>query len=204
MQYARMIGIMTVVVAALAAFAGVAPATTVTSPTGTAYTGSVSIEGEGHLTLLSANGISLSCPSAISIEKISTHGLGVTAKGNISAMTFGTAAAPCTNSDIVHISALGALEVHSIAGTENGTVTSTGTTVNVTDNTGVSCGYLTSATDIGTLTASTSNVGKEEPATLDINSAKIPRHSGSILCGATGTWTGSYKVTTPKELWVSA
>ena len=193
MRYIKMLGLLAIAAAALMAFAGVASATTVTSPSGTLYTGAIVAEGEGHTTLHAANGISVSCPGSVSGTSL-THGSSVTAIGNIATLTFGTAGAPCTNSDVVHVSALGSLEIHGL-GSGNGTLTSTGTTVNVTDNTGVDCGFLTKETDVGTLTGGS-------PATLDINSAKIPRHSGSILCGATGTWTGSYKVTTPASLFI--
>lgn len=36
----------------------------------------------------------------------------------------------------------------------------------------------------------------------DINASKIPRTSGNFLCGSSGTWTGSYDLTTPNDLWV--
>ena len=196
MKYTKMLGLLAIAAAALMAFAGVASATTLTSPTGTTYTGKIVSVNEGHTTLHAANGISVSCPGEVS-GSVEQHGTGVTVKGKNTALTFGTALLPCTNSDVVHVSALGELEIHNVSGGYNGTLTSTGTTVNVTDNTGVSCGFLTKETDVGTLTAGT-------PATLHIASAKIPRHSGSILCGATGTWTGSYKVTTPGSLFVDA
>ena len=193
MNYVKMLA---VAAAALMAFAGVASATTVTSPMGTAYTGKIAAEGLGHLTLHAANGISVSCPWSISVNSL-THGSGVTAKGAISTLTVGTAGMPCTNSDVVHVAVKGSLEIHHITGTANGTVTTTGTTVNVTDNTGVSCGFLTSETTVGELTGGT-------PAIIHVRGALIPRHSGSILCGATGTLTGGYKVTSPGTLLIDA
>ena len=196
MKILKMIGLLAVAAAAMTVFATTASATTATSPKGTTYTGAIVAEGEGHSTLHGANGISVSCPGAVSAG-VGTHGAGMTLELTVTGLVLGTAGAPCTNSDVVHVTTLGELEIHNISGTENGTVTSIGTTVNVTDNTGVSCGYVTSSTDIGTLTAGS-------PATLDLNSAKIARHSGSILCGSTGTWTGSYKVTTPGSLFIDA
>lgn len=81
----------------------------------------------------------------------------------------------------------GALEVHHIAGTDNGTLTSSGTEVTI-KFLGVSCLFKTSATDIGTLTGG-------NPATFDI-SGTIPSPTGGF-CPASGNWSGAYKVTTP-------
>lgn len=81
----------------------------------------------------------------------------------------------------------GTLEVHHIAGTDNGTVTSSGAEVTI-KFLGVSCIFKTSKTDVGTLTGG-------NPATFDI-SATIPSETGGF-CPASGIWSGHYKVTTP-------
>jgi hypothetical protein len=92
----------------------------------------------------------------------------------------------------------GTLEVHSISGTTNGTVTETGAEVTVSCNTifgNVHCLYATENTDLGTLTGGT-------PASLDLN-ASIPRLTTSFLCAAKGTWEGTYAVTNPDHLYVT-
>jgi hypothetical protein len=193
MKYLKTLGLLAGAAVVLMAFASAASATKLTSPIGTTYTGDIKAEAESHTTLHASNGISVSCASFIS-GKVETHGTGVTAGGKIASLSFPN----CTNGDAVHVKAAGSLEVHAINSDGNGTLTSSGTTIEVTDSSGVTCSYLTNATHIGELTHSNSL----SLPTLHIASAKIPRHAGSILCGSTGTWTGSYRVTTPAVLYV--
>jgi hypothetical protein len=99
----------------------------------------------------------------------------------------GSTAPPYT----VHSS--GSLSVEHISGTTNGTVTSEGAEVTVG---APLVGYLTCvtstpSTDIGTLTG----VGHGQ-ATLHINAV--------VDCGITATWTGTYVITSPDGLGVSA
>jgi hypothetical protein len=99
----------------------------------------------------------------------------------------------------------GSLEVHWIAGTDNGTVT--GKNSRVTVNTfGVSCifGTAGTGTHIGTLTATPKNAKgeTEKQATLDIE-AIVPKIEGGFLCPADARWTGSYRVTSPEPLHIS-
>jgi len=187
MKYVKILGLLAVAAAALMAFAGTASATTVTSAEGTTPT--LSSSAEGHVVL--DNPIAkIECASAVT-GKVESHGAGVTAKGNISALSFTN----CTNSWHVTVVTAGSLEVHSI-GSGDGTLTSSGATVEST-RLGVICRYVTSSTDIGTVTDGTH-------ATLDI-SAAIPFHSGSGLCGTSATtWTGSYKVNSPTNLVIDA
>jgi len=87
----------------------------------------------------------------------------------------------------------GALEIHHIAGTDNGTVT--GLLAEVTVNTGIfgSCVYGTgTSVDIGTL------IGGENPI-IKVNGI-VKKVSG--LCPNEARWTGEYKITEPKPLYV--
>jgi hypothetical protein len=181
-------GLLAVAVSILWMAAGTASATTLVSPAGTVYTGSLVAEAEGHVVL--HNPIAkIECASKVE-GTVESHGAGVTAGGKISSLSF----TGCTDSWHVTVVAAGSLEVHNSGG-GNGTVTSSGATVEAT-RFGVTCRYATSSTDIGTFTGGS-------PATLDI-SAGIPFHSGSIFCGSgPTTWTGSYKVTTPTALAVA-
>ena len=202
MKYAKILGLLAVAAAALMAFAASASATTVTSPTGTPYTGKITavsepgaIAGTNHVVLTGPLGINVQCNGHVEGEKVESHGKGVTAQGKITAISF----TGCTNGyEVTTIPAgsRGSLEVHWDVGTENGTVTSNGTTVLIKiPFIAEDCGYVTENTDVGTITG-----GK--PATFDI-SAKIRRHSGPAICGTEGTWEGNYKVTVPGELYIS-
>jgi hypothetical protein len=202
MKYAKMLGLLAIAAAALMAFAGVASATTLTSPAGTTYTSTIKAASEGKTTLHNASlGVSVSCEESNVEGKVESHGSGVTAGGKVTTLTFTKCGA-----DTVTVLAPGSLEVHNISGTSNGTLTSVGAEITIKNAaTGVSCTYKTgpapSATDIGTLTSS-ATTGKT--ATLDIASSIIPRSGDSILCGSKGEWTGSYVVNTPDSLLVDA
>ena len=189
MKYVRTLGLLAVAAAALMAFAATASATTVTSGNET-WDSEISATAEGHVVL--DNPIAkIECASAVQ-GAVETHGDGVTAGGNISALSFFN----CTNSWHVTVVNKGSLEIHHISGSNDGTLTSSGATVEST-RFGVTCRYATSNTDIGRVTAG-------EHGTLDI-SAAIPFHSGSGLCGSGATtWTGSYSVTTPTNLEIDA
>lgn len=89
----------------------------------------------------------------------------------------------------------GELEIHHIAGTDNGTVTALRTEVTIVFA-GVDCVYgVGAATDLGTLTG-----GAEA---LDI-SATLVKVKGGILCPVSATWTAQYKVKKPQPLFVEA
>jgi hypothetical protein len=194
MKYAKILGLLAVAAAALMAFAGTASATTITAG-GVAYTNTIAASAENHVVL--DNPIAkIECASSVT-GKVESHGAGLTAKGNISALSF----TGCTNSWHVTVVTAGSLEIHNISGTKDGTLTSSGATVEST-RFGITCRYATSNTHIGRVTATPA--GAPEHATLDI-SAAIPFHGGSGLCGGGATtWTGSYKVNTPTNLHIDA
>jgi hypothetical protein len=184
MKYAKMLGLLAVAAAALMAFAGVASATTLTSPAGTTYTGKIQSESIGA-TSLHGPFTTVTCGASSVDGKVESHGSGVTAGGKISTLTYTECNFP------VKVIKNGSLEVHA-----NGTLTSSGAEITVGPTSiGVSCIYTTANTDIGTLTSSSTS-----HAVLDINSAAIPRTGHSVFCGSSGTWTGSYTVTEPSTL----
>lgn len=193
MKYAKMLGLLAVAVAALMAFAGTASATTLTSPSGTTYTSTIKSSSEGT-TSLHGPFTTVSCTASTVEGKVEKHGAGVTVSGAISKLTFSGCNFPVT------VLKAGSLEVHNISGTKDGTLTSNGAEITIQTSI-ASCIFTTSNTDIGRLTAAPSNTGH---ATLDINSAGIPRTGHSVFCGSSGTWTGSYKVETPTGLLVDA
>lgn len=198
MKYIKIMGLLAVAAAALMAFAGSASATTLTAPSGTVFTGTLEASAEGHVVL--DNPIAkIECASTVK-GAVTQHGTGVTVKGTIAKedLTF----TGCTNSWHVTVVSPGTLEIHNISGTHDGTLTSSGATVEST-RFGITCRYATNATHIGRLTGAPA-INEPEHATLDI-SAGIPFHGGSGLCGeGNTTWTGSYTVTTPTNLSVDA
>jgi hypothetical protein len=191
MKYAKMLGLLAVAAAALMAFAATASATTLTSPSGTTYTGEVHAESEGITTLHGA--ATIECEVSTVSGKVEAHGEGITASGKISTLTF----EKCNH----HVTVLkkGELIVHTDKETVdgNGTLTSNGAEITIQITGLVSCIFTTSNTDIGTLTGSDT-----KHATLDIDSVAIPRTGHSIFCGSSGEWTGSYTVTKPSTLTV--
>ena len=193
MKYLKMLGLAAIAAAALMAFvgAGTASATELTSPEGTMVTAGTTItaKSEGHAVLDSIIG-KIECNSEVSGPTGNTGGANETISGTISTLSF----TGCTTAT-VHVLKAGSLEIHSISGTHNGTLTSTGAEVTV-ETSGFHCIFTTKETDIGTLTGGS-------PATLDI-SATIPRTGGrsGAFCGGSAPWTGSYEVTSPKPLFV--
>jgi hypothetical protein len=207
-KYIKILSLMAVAAAALMAFAASASATTVTSPTGTTYSSTITAVAEGTLEL-SGPFVTVKCTASHVEGKIEKQGAGVTASGKIATLSFGPG---CENGTPTQANPLGSLEVHAVAkGTTNacttgagdtceGTLTSNGTVIPVHTSVG-ECVFETKNTHIGSLTT-TSQTGKT--ATLDINSASIPRVAGSFLCGSSATWKGNYLVTTPDSLWLDA
>jgi hypothetical protein len=191
MKHLKILELLVVAGAVLATFAASASATTLTSPAGTLYTGEIQTASQGH-TKLHHPMVVVECNSKLD-GVMESHGSGVTATGKVTKFTFES----CTNSWHKTTAVLGALEVHHISGTSNGTVTSHGTTITTT-RFGVICNYLTFNTHVGTLTGGS-------PAILHIE-GQIPVHSGSsAFCGtAPIQWTGSYKVNVPTSLFVDA
>ena len=185
MKYAKMLGLLAVAVTALMAFAGVASATTLTSPAGTTYTST--IKATSTESSLDGAFVTVTCAHSAVEGKVESHGAASTAGGKISSLTFSSCNYPTT------VKKAGSLEIHGLGG-GNGTLTSTGAEIEIATSVGT-CIFTTSATDVGTLTGGTT-------AKLDIASAKIPRTGGNFLCGSTGTWTGSYTVNTPDTLLV--
>lgn len=164
-----------------------------TSPAGTAYKGELHATSEEHVTIETPSfGFQIECVSTLEGE-IEAGGPGKPMRvlpGSLSLTG-------CTSGWHVTVVTPGELEVHSIAGSKNGTVTWTGATITATRS-GLTCNFVTSGTDVGTLTGSKTTGGT---ARLDL-SGSLPLHSGSSgLCGSS-VWsiTGSYKVGTPDYL----
>lgn len=211
MKYLKILSFAAIVVTALMAFAGIASATELTSPTGAMAPAGTKIEAvsEGHIVFDSPIG-NIECKLTISGTTLNTGSSSETVEVKVETFTVTS----CTNGAIMTAinrggaHPVGTLIVHTEYTTEadghqtqkanstnNGTLTSTGTEVKV-NLSGIECTYRTEATDLGTLTGS-STTG--ETATLDI-SARLPEVSGGFFCGTSAPMTGSLKFTSPDFL----
>jgi hypothetical protein len=197
MKFIKMLGLLAVAAAAMMAITATASATTLTSPTGTVWTGE--IKAHSSHTVLHGSFTDVTCTTSEVAGKIDQHGNGVTVKGNISKLTFTGCNFPVT------VKKAGSLELHAKTHTNpgvetTGTVTSTGAEITI-ETSIANCIFTTTNTDIGTFT------GTEDTGTtsrLDIESSNIPRTGHSIFCGANGVWTGAYTITAPDNLWLDA
>jgi hypothetical protein len=188
MRCSRFLATASTAVALLVVGVGSAAATTVTSPTGTAYTGTIKAVTEGHGVL--DNPIAkIECP--VTLEgPIESHGVGTTAVGKATGVKIG----PCTDDWHVTTVATGQLIAHWTSG-YNGTLESTGTTAETT-RFGISCRYATSNTKIGTITGG-------NPAVLHLETM-VPFHSGSIFCGSGATRLTGGGTSTPSAIYLDS
>jgi hypothetical protein len=194
MKHWKIFGVAAAAITLAPALASTASATTLTGPSGetTPTLHLISEEdttpGTNHVTFHNAIA-NTECESTIT-GAVTTHGANVTTSGHISALSFYN----CTGGWVADIANNGTFEVHmtSTAGHGVGTVTWSGGTW-ITTRFGVSCGYRTENTHIGTLTGG-------NPATLRLE-ASIPRHSGSFLCGGSNiAWTGAFATTSTLKI----
>jgi hypothetical protein len=199
MKHVKMLGLAAVAAAALMAFLGAASASATvlcenTPAAGTDCSSLVAkgtnlvFTGEGSTTLTGPFGEVIATCTESTVEG-PTSNVGSTTetvKGSITKLTFNNCG---TRTVTANPATLGTLEVHHIAGSDNGTVTSNDTTVTITNTPFGTCTFLTNNTDIGTMTGTSKTGGAP---TFDI-SATIP-HESSNFC-PNGTWEGSYKYT---------
>lgn len=89
----------------------------------------------------------------------------------------------------------GFYEVHSIAGSDDGTVTGGNTEITL-ELFGVTCTYGVGGEDLGTISGG-------NPAILQI-AVKLTKTAGGFLCPATGIWQAGYKFSEPVPLYVEA
>jgi hypothetical protein len=201
MKYLKMLGLAAVAAAALTAFIGGSTASatvlckTTTTPCASPYakgttfvptlTGSNVMESLGGEILATCTGTSIK----VKIENAGSSTS--TVSGPVTEMM----ASNCTNPTTTI--KLGSLEIHHIAGTDNGTVTGLFSEVTLAAIFGTSCTYgAGTSTDVGVLTGGASPV-------LKVN-AIVKKTAGSFLCPAETRWTGEYKVTEPTPLYIEA
>ena len=199
MKYLKMLGLAVVAAMALMAMAGAgtASATVLCKTTSTPCN---SVYGKGTVirpTLTGSNvletleGSTLTTCVGTSIKTVIEN------PGGATATVFGPntelVATGCTNQTFTLKS--GSLEIHHIAGTDNGTVTGLVAEVTVVVFGGTSCTYgAGTGTDIGTL------IGGESPV-IKVNGI-VKKTAGGFICPAETRWTGEYKVTEPTPIYV--
>ncbi|MGN6663605.1 MAG: hypothetical protein ACTHK6_05295 [Solirubrobacterales bacterium] len=199
MRHLKLFGLAAIAAAALMAFAGIATATTLTSPAGTTLPAGTVIHLQlraGKKTVLQGAFGNTECEEATLQGKTANAGSSTeTVHGAVEKLTYGKC------NCVVAVLKTGELEIHTEGTTAdgNGTVTASGQEVTTKCNFfGIEyhCIWKTSGTDLGTLTGGT-------PAILAEN-ATFTREGGSsgTACGKSGTWTGEFEVTSPKPLLV--
>lgn len=184
-MFSKVLG-MGVAAVALLAFAGNSAATTVTSPTGTSYTGTIKAVSSGHGVF--HNPIAKIECNVTFEGPIETHGVGTTATGKATSVTISS----CTNDWHVTSVALGQVTAHWTSG-YNGTLMSTGTTVEAT-RFGITCRYKSENTKLGTVTGG-------NPAQLHLETV-VPFHSGSFLCGSGATLLTGGGTSSPSAIYL--
>jgi len=194
MKYVKMLGLAAVTAMALMAFvgAGTASATTLTGEGGAVLGSGSSIHavldpgtGPAKLTTAFKN---IECEES-TVSGKTTNETGASVSGNVETLTFGKC-----NCEVKVISK-GTLSITYTSGS-NGSLSSNGAEVTAQCSTifgNVHCIYVTENTGLGTLTGGTT-------ATMDIESANIPRLSTSALCAETAKWDAKYSVDSPDTL----
>ena len=189
MKHVKMLGLLVMAAASLMAFASSASAApTLTSPSGTEYTGTIHATLQSGTSALLKAGIEDTCTESTSSGPVTTNNE-THAQGTLSALTFGK----CTQHTAVKNA--GSLTIN-----QSGEVFTTGSRVEVVVTGIATCFYGqegATAVKIGTLTGGTT-------AKLAVNTTTLQRLAGSntFFCASAGTWTGSYVVTTPDTLLV--
>jgi len=197
MKHLKMLGLFVMAAASLMAFAGSASAAgTFTSPTGTAYTGTVNATLEGSA-LLEAGFANDTCTSGTVHGTLKTNNE-EHASGEITEVAFSVCSLTTDT-----LNNKGTLTINKF------TTVVTGTGVEVTVSAfGTSCVYGLGGTStiLGTA-VNTKTVEGSDQVTLLINGedgkgAKLPKISGGFLCASPARWLASYKVTTPTTSFV--
>ena len=198
MKHVKMLGLAVVAAMALMALVGAGTASATALYSGATKLGAgteIQATLSGTATLTTTEGTVLVTCTGGEVKGKTTNsgGAAETVKGTVEKA--GLTWAGCT--EPVVTLAGGSLEIHHITGTVNGTLTGSGFEVTVDTTIFGSCIFtLTAGTHLGTLTGT--GIGD---ATMHIN-AVVSRKSG--LCPATEKWVGTYKVTKPTPLHVTA
>jgi hypothetical protein len=223
MKYVKMLGLAAIAAAALMAFVGASSASATVlckvagtgSPTGTTCPAgeALGVGAEIHAVLESGTSATLTgepgtekvivCNESTVKGEVTAEGSATaTAKGNITALTFGKCTSPSLGGTACTVTTLkgGTLEAHWISGTHNGTLTSNGAEVTTSCNSifgAIHCIFTTNSSTIGTLNGS-ATTGKT--ATFEAFEVPLTQVATNALCPSEAGWDGKYEVTTPDTL----
>jgi len=191
-QHARILSLLATAITSLMAFASSASAApTLTSPSGTEYTGTIHATLQSGTSALLKAGIEDTCTESTSSGPVTTNNE-THAQGSLSSLTFGK----CTQH--TNTRSAGSLTIN-----QAGEVFTTSSSVEVVVTGIATCFYGAglAPVHIGTLTPTSINTFT---AKLDVSTTELPRAPGSntFFCASQATWTGSYVVTTPDTLYV--
>jgi hypothetical protein len=189
MNHLKKIGLLVIAAASLMALAGSASAFTLTSPTGTEFTGTMSTSLEGSA-LLEAGFANITCTTGTVAGKLTTNNE-TEASGEITSVSFSN----CGSATVDTLNNKGTLTVL------KGSKAASGTGVEVTTAVfGTSCVYgLGGGTSLGGMTNTV--VGGVDKITLDV-AALLGKISGGFLCASPAKWTANYIVTNPATSFV--
>ncbi len=203
MKYLKMLGLAAIAVMGLMAVLGAstASATELDKVTADGTKDALKVGDTIHITSTTGTSLTYTDTSSNPIDTCKEgtwHGTVTNAGGPTSTVVIGVTSLTwggCTQTTTTITN--GELEVHTIANTDNGTVTGKGTTW-TTNVFGVSCRYGTgSGTDLGEMTGVTKST---EHAIIHLNAIINEQEPKQFLCPDTGKWVGTYTITTPTGL----
>jgi hypothetical protein len=203
MKHLKTLGLAVALAAALTALLGTATASATvicknnlntkacSEPYPVGTKGTASLKGSMILETLGGEVLDTCTGSTVSSTLENPGSATTTVKSGLSSITF----SGCTN-PVVTLNP-GSAELHHIAGTDNGTLTTQKTEITINGIFGTSCVYGTGASlDMGT------TVGGN-PGSMTINTI-VPRISGSFVCPVEARLTATYVATSPTNAWVAA
>jgi hypothetical protein len=219
MKYIKMLGLAAIAAAALTAILGAGTASATTLCENSTTTGcakhvnsntTIKFTAEDSIKLLGPFSIIIDTCTASTVEGPTTstgNDTGGAVTGTITTLTFGNCTRPTTVSSTGTFEtpggakdvSYGTMSISNIAGSDNGTVTSSGATVTVHEVPNIignppTCAYTTNNTDLGTLTGSTTAPTFDISATISTETSGCP----------SGTWSGHYSYTGSTPFIVSA
>ena len=208
MKYVKMLGLAAVAAMALMAFvgAGTASATALCKTTPTTSGSNIGecpsawtvdavesqLSGTASLETLGGTVLDTCTKGSVSGTTNGTGSTTETVSGNISALTWGTEASPCSKTTDTITN--GSREIHAIGDTHNGTLTASNGEVTVNTIFGTCVYGVGTNKDLGEVVGG-------NPATLAINTI-VNKKSGNATCPAEPRWTANYEVTS-SPLWIA-
>jgi hypothetical protein len=186
MKHLKNIGLFAIAAASLMAFAGSASAITLTSPTGTEFTGTMPTSLEGSA-LIKAGFAEITCTAGTLSVNVTTNNE-TEASGSITGVSFSSCKEGQTVDTLNNNGTLTMLKsTHAVSGTGMEITTAVA---------GVSCVYGLGATSTSLGGMTNTVIGGVDKITIDVG-ANFAKDSGGFLCASPAAWTAHYVVTSP-------